>query len=224
MTRAAESGNRFGRSGGGWVVEQALTGRLGGRATRQRGVGFKALKGNQAHGRRGCRPPETADGTTDPGAEQRPEGEGRSARRVSARFTGRHNAKRATAAVTRNGCDRGDFFEGCERRVGDARHRTTQDWPTGSDRGARTEAETTRTLSGTGMQQAQSPADGANRWGGEKPRERNAPSGGNPVGRRVAATRLGSGHGRVSRTQGTPDESQERRTCGVASPGRQRAL
>lgn len=97
---------------------------------------------------------ETVSGTTDPGAEQSLEGEGRSARRVSARFIERRNAKKATVAETRNGCNRGDFFEGCERRIGNARLWTTQDWPSGSDLGAHVGAETMRTLSGTGMQQA----------------------------------------------------------------------
>jgi len=70
-------------------------------------------------------------GTTDPVAEQRLEGEGRSARRVSARLIERRNTKKATVAETRNGCNRGDFFEGCERRIGNARLWTTQDWPSG---------------------------------------------------------------------------------------------
>jgi hypothetical protein len=81
----------------------------------------------------------------------------------------------ATAAVTRCGYRRGEFFEGCEARRGE-RAFASRSASAGTGRGRWRNAANPRT--GSGMQQARDLVRGENRRGGEKPRGRNAATSG----------------------------------------------
>jgi len=78
------------------------------------------LEGNEAHGRRGRASSATAVTATDPQAEQSLEVEGRCGDPGSPGVPRRRDDEEARATVMWRGCQRGDFFEGCEGAVGEA--------------------------------------------------------------------------------------------------------
>jgi hypothetical protein len=86
--------------------------------------------------------------------------------------TGRHaNGKRATTAVTRNGCRRGTSFEGSESRCEDLAMAPGPPLPA-VFRAVRAR-NAANLMTGSGMQQAREPPGGGSRRSGEKPQGRN---------------------------------------------------
>jgi hypothetical protein len=167
-----------------------------------------------------------------PMAEQRPEVEGRSCSHCFGRVCGeRRNGEGATVAVMRCGCQRGDFFEGCEGRRGKARP-VLRSSVSSEASGSRSPgaAETRRTPSGTGMQQARNFASGETRRGGEKPRGRNTTSWMVSRGPKPAATSVGVDARGACRRRGTTRAnltrggSTDRAQARFYGPGRFRAL
>jgi hypothetical protein len=81
------------------------------------------------------------------------------------------NGKKATTAVTRNGCRRGSSFEGSELRCGDL---ATAPVPPllAVSRNVRAR-NAANLMTGSGMQQAREPPGGGSRRSGEKPHGRN---------------------------------------------------
>jgi len=114
-------------------------------------------------------------GATDPTVEQSLEVEGRCGMVNLFIGTCRRNDEGATAAAMRNGCSWGDFFGGCEGRDRERSMSSdaSQFFSEGRAASGGLDAETARTPSGTGMQQARNFERGASRRGGAKPRGRN---------------------------------------------------
>jgi hypothetical protein len=149
------------------------------------------------------------------------------------------NGRRATAAVMRYGCRRGERFEGYEPRDGEwhqslagSEHRffgTDEATTTRANAGKRHEPRPDR------VAKHPSPQSGVSRRGGENPRGRNAMHRVVPAHRREVATPSGSGRSRVKPEEGRTRVKTMRggpvlvqggswRTEGEPSPWRTRSM
>jgi len=124
----------------------------------------------------------------------------------------RHNGEGATVAVMRCGCQRENFFEGCEGRSGDAVVDRTRASSSSEVPGGERRLRSRNAANPFRYRDATSPGlfCGASRRGGAKPRGRNMSTGWNRAAE-VGGDTGGSGRSRACRTRGdSHDESHER--------------